>query len=252
VESLVTVPANIVRVGFRELQRNPETMMSRERYLAWEWDTHEGMQLRLAGEQPRSAYLSDREYRADWVAGQLALTAEHSVFEVGSGEGVMAAALAPRVREVCCADVSKSFLDHARVTCRDLSNVSYYLIDDDYLEKLPEDSFDAGYSLNVFIHLDAYEIFLYLRQIARLLRPGGQFVFNFLELGEVTWPFFRGDLARYRQAQAAEAKGMLTWHHRETITALAAEAGLVPHREDLLYEDGVVYLTCHRPPAPGS
>ena len=225
--------------------------MSRERYRAWEWNTHEGMQLRLAGEQPRAVYLSDREYRANWVADQLALTAEDSVFEIGSGEGVMAAALAPRVRELCCTDVSKSFLDHARETCRDLSNVSYHLIDDDYLEKLPDSSFDAGYSLNVFIHLDTYELFIYLRQITRVLRPGGQFVFNFLELGDVTRPFFQADLARYRQAEAAEIKGMLTWHDRGTVTALVAEAGLVPH-DDLLDEGGVVYLACHRPPTPES
>ncbi|MFG3051477.1 class I SAM-dependent methyltransferase [Kitasatospora sp. NPDC048239] len=223
--------------------------MSRERYLAWEWETPEEMQLRLAGEQARADYLSDRAYRSDWVAGQLGLTAESSVFEIGSGEGVMAAALAPRVGRLCCADVSKSFLDIARETCRELPNVDYHLIEDDYLETLPSDSFDAGYSLNVLIHLDAYEILLYLRQVARLLVPGGQFVFNFLELGEVTWQFFRGDLARYRHAQPVETKGMLTWHHRETVAALAVEAGLVPDLDGLLDEDGVVYLVLRRPEA---
>jgi ubiquinone/menaquinone biosynthesis C-methylase UbiE len=221
--------------------------MSRERYRAWEWDTSEGMQLRLAGEQPREEYLSDREYRANWVAEHLALTEDHAVFEVGSGEGVMASALAPRVRALCCTDVSKSFLDHARETCAALPNVSYHLIDDDYLEGLADGSFDAGYSLNVFIHLDAYEIFLYLRRIAAVLRPGGRFTFNFLELGEVTRPYFQGDLARYRQARASEVKGMLSWHHRATITALVRDAGLVPHEDELLDEGGVVYLTCHRP-----
>lgn len=222
--------------------------MSRDRYLAWEWATSEEMQLRLAGTQPRADYLSDRALRADWTADRLALTPASSVFEIGSGEGVMAAALAPRVRALCCTDVSKSFLDHARETCRGHENIAYHLIDDDYLETLPPDSFDAGYSLNVFIHLDVYEIFLYLGQIARLLRPGGRFVFNFLEPGgRVTQPYFRADLARYRQASPAEMKGMLSWHHRQTLATLAVEAGLTPALDELLDEDGVVYLTVQRP-----
>ncbi|GAA0731055.1 class I SAM-dependent methyltransferase [Dactylosporangium roseum] len=222
--------------------------MTRERYQAWEWDTAEGMQLRLAGFLPRPVYLSDRQRRVDWVADRLALNADSEVLEVGSGEGVMAAALASRIRMICCADVSKSFLDKARETCSDHANVTYHLIDDDYLETLPSASFDAGYSLNVFIHLDAYEIFQYFRELSRVLRPGGRFVMNFLELGEVTWPFFRGDLARYRQAQAVEAKGMVSWHHRVTVAALAREAGLEPLPESLEDEGGVVYLTLRRTP----
>jgi ubiquinone/menaquinone biosynthesis C-methylase UbiE len=223
-----------------------EYTMSRDRYLAWEWDTAEGMQIRVAGNQPRNDYLADRTYRSQWIAEALALGPESSILEIGSGEGVMASLLASRVRDLCCADVSKSFLDCARETCRQLPNVTFHLIDDDYLESLPTGSFDAGYSLNVFIHLDAYEIFLYLRGIARLLRPGGRFAFNFLELGDVTWPYFRGDLQRYRAAQAVEAKGMLSWHRRETIAALATEAGLVPDLGQLLCEGGVVYLTIRR------
>ncbi len=221
--------------------------MSRDRYRAWEWETRSGMQLRLAGDQPREEYLADRRHRGAWIVDQLGLTQRSSVLEIGSGEGVMAAALASKVRQMCCADVSTSFLDKARETCWGLNNVTFRLIEDDYLETLQENSFDAGYSLNVFIHLDAYEIFLYLRQIARLLRPGGRFTFNVLEPGEVTWPYFHGDLARYRRAELSEAKGMLTWHDRRSILGLASEAGLCAGPDDILDEGGVVYLTVQRP-----
>ncbi|EEP73309.1 methyltransferase [Micromonospora sp. ATCC 39149] len=209
----------------------------------WEWNTPEEMQMQLAGYQPREEYLQDRVDKVALVVEQLGLGPESEIFEIGSGEGIMAAGLADRVRAVLCADVSRSFLDKARATCEGRENVSYHHIENDFLEKLPTAAFDAGFSLNVFIHLNVFEVFLYFRQIRRILRPGGLFCFNFLDLGDNTRGFFHTYAERYRDANPVEFKGFLNWHGVELMTGIAAEAGLTPVTDKMINHDGVVFLT---------
>ncbi|MGV9772514.1 class I SAM-dependent methyltransferase [Streptosporangium sp. NPDC003464] len=218
----------------------------------WEWSSPEEMQIQLAGTQPRDEYLRDRVDRADWVAERLGLTPEEEIFEIGSGEGIMAKVLAPRVRSVLCTDVSQSFLGKARVTCRDHANVSYHHIENDFLEKLPTAGFDAGFSLNVFIHFNVFEIYLYLREIRRILRPGGRFGFNFVDLGEVTRDFFHHYAERYREANPVEFKGFLTWHGADLIVKIAKEAGLTPLLDEFVDEQGVGFLILRRDEEPAA
>lgn len=210
---------------------------------AWEWETAEDMQLQLAGHWSREEYLRDRRVRADWVADRLALTEKSAVFEIGSGEGVMAAELAPRVGSFLCADVSRSFLDQARATCRPYDNVSFHHIVDDYLDPLPDTSFDAGFSFNVLIHLDLYAVYHYFLAVRRILRPGGLFVFNHLDLGERTRSFFLDNAAHYRGAHPVALEGFLTWYGRDLIAKAATEAGLVPLVDEYVDEGGVGFLT---------
>jgi hypothetical protein len=69
--------------------------------------------------------------------------------------------------------------------------VLYSVIGDDFLDSLPSDAFDFGYAANVFVRLDAYGIFHYLRGDARVLRPGGRFWFNACTVGVNTIDLFR-------------------------------------------------------------
>lgn len=212
----------------------------------WEWNTPDEMQMQLAGFQPREEYLRERLEKVALVSRQLKLTTDAELFEVGSGEGVMAAALAPQVRSILCTDVSRSFLDKARSTCQERDNVSFHHIRNDFLADLPTASFDGGFSFQVFIHLNVFEIYLYLCEIQRILRPGGRFCFNFLDFGEATRNFFHYYASRYREANPFEFKGFLSWHGAELVTRIATEAGLTPLRDEVIDEGGVVYLTVLR------
>ncbi|MDG4817102.1 class I SAM-dependent methyltransferase [Micromonospora sp. WMMD956] len=214
--------------------------------MVWEWQTPDEMQIQLAGTQPRDEYLQDRVDRAKWIAERLGITPESSIFEIGSGEGIMANVLAPSVRRMLCTDVSRSFLDKARVTCQDHANVDYHHIDNDYLAALPSAEFDAGFSLNVFIHLNVFEFFHYFRQIARILRPGGRFGVNFLDIGASTRSFFHFYAERYLTANPVEFKGFLSFHGVDVISSLAVEAGLTPLLDEFVNEDGVCYLILRR------
>lgn len=212
----------------------------------WEWNSPDEMQVQLAGTQPRDEYLRDRVDRADWMARRLRLTQDSEIFEIGSGEGIMADVIAPRVRRLLCTDVSQSFLAKARVTCREHTNVDYHHIENDFLAALPSESFHAGFSLNVFIHLNVFEFYLYFRQVARILRPGGHFGVNFLDLGPSTRDFFHFYAGRYEQANPFEFKGFLAWHGVDVIAKIAVEAGLTPLLDEFVDEDGVCFLILRR------
>ncbi|MGB3443775.1 MAG: class I SAM-dependent methyltransferase [Actinophytocola sp.] len=218
----------------------------------WEWNSAAEMQMALAGVQPRDEYLRDRVDRADWIAGRLRLNPDSEVFEIGSGEGIMADVIAPRVRRLLCTDVSQSFLSKAEHTCRAHDNVDYHHIENDFLAALPSASFDAGYSLNVFIHLNVFEFYLYFRQIARILRAGGHFAVNFLDLGASTRGFFHFYASRYKDANPFEFKGFLAWHGVDVIAKIAVEAGLTPLLDEFVDEDGVCFLILRRDEDPSA
>jgi cyclopropane fatty-acyl-phospholipid synthase-like methyltransferase len=183
------------------------------------------MQSYLAGDLPRDEYLPDRRRKAQLVRQLLSLASDHSIFEIGSGEGLVAAALAPHVKRLVCVDVSASFLAKAHTTCQGLGNVEFCL-SGGYLDDLPSASYDRGYSWNVFVHLDAYQVFHYLRAVARVLLPGALFAFNFVSVGDQTIRHFRVFADAYPSASPQQLPGFLRWYEPELMTAIASEAGL--------------------------
>src|SRR5262245_3369410 len=132
------------------------------------------MQIALAGDWPRDEYLRHREEMAADLAQLFGLDGTQRGFEIGSGEGIVARVLARRCRSLECTDISRSFLAVAQETCREHKNVYFHLIEADFLDFLPARAFDFGYSFNVFVHLNAYDIFFYLRSVERLLKSGGE------------------------------------------------------------------------------
>ena len=122
--------------------------------------------------------IEDKEKYGYKLADALSLKETDDVLDLGSGPGYIARALAHKVRTLRCVDVSKSFLDLAKETCKDLDNVSYTLCDGLSLEGVENNSIDMVCSTFVFIHLGHFETYAYLKEIHRVLRKGGRFYFN--------------------------------------------------------------------------
>jgi len=118
-----------------------------------------------------------------------------TIVEIGPGGGRWTAILLPKCRRLIAADTSASmlamlrrrFAGDARLVCVELDGLG--------LAPIADASADAVFSFDVFVHLPQWDVFNYLREIRRVLRPGGKAVVHhgnvFSELG---WANFVGEI----------------------------------------------------------
>lgn len=90
-------------------------------------------------------------------------------FDAGCGSGRWAKLFAPRVGRLMCIDASSQALDVARRQLASLDNVEF-LCSDLNSVRLPEESFDFGYSLGVLHHIPDTKAAM--QACVRLLKPG--------------------------------------------------------------------------------
>src|SRR3546814_13977144 len=82
-------------------------------------------------------------------------------------------------------------LTAARERLRDHANTALDALTRSRLDPLADASMDKGYCIAVFIHMDKEDMVLYLRDVARVLCPGGLFYFDTWNLAhQVGWRRF--------------------------------------------------------------
>lgn len=204
---------------------------------AWECATEEQTLLALAGDSSLEEYLQDRQQRAEDLIATCHIKSNQRAFEIGSGDGIVAKFLSEQCTFIDCNDVSESFIARAKTTCSNISNVAFHKIRDGYLEHLPADTYDFGYSLNVFIHLNPYDIFNYLRDVQRILKVGGVFYFDACTIGRQTMELFKTH-AQYYKEDPTNIRGLLNFNHPELIKSIIDEAGLRISAESYMATDG--------------
>lgn len=200
-------------------------------------------------DQPdRGAFWSRGEGVLDQMLDTVGLTIASSaeVLDIGCGVGRLTAALARRSRLVYGLDVSSEMLALARSYNAELPNVEWLQGDGHGLDNLADGSVDGCFSHVVFQHVPEPEITLgYVREIGRVLRPGGWALFQVSTDPRVHRPqqerrtrlrgLLRAD-RRYRQERA-------WWGSAVEVPALraaATEGGLVIER---LVGEGSQYTT---------
>jgi SAM-dependent methyltransferase len=101
------------------------------------------------------------------------------VLEIGCGVGRLTRVLAARAADVKALDVSARMLELARQHNPGLENVEWILGDGSTLSEIESESVDACVSHVVFQHIPDPAITLgYVREIGRVLRPGGWAAFQ--------------------------------------------------------------------------
>jgi ubiquinone/menaquinone biosynthesis C-methylase UbiE len=109
-----------------------------------------------------------------------------TVLEIGCGIGRLLRPLAARFRRVIGFDVSPRMIEHSREYLLGLGNVETYANDGSTLPGIQDDSVDYCFSFICFQHIPRKELICsYLREVLRVLRPGG--IFKFQVDGQ-TWP----------------------------------------------------------------
>ncbi len=109
------------------------------------------------------------------------LHASAVVLDIGCGIGRMDRHVAPRVKRLAGIDVSGEMVARARERLADLPNVEYHEGDGWSLAPLRSGSFDLVFSHIVFQHLPRDVTRSYFREVHRVLKPGGSFVFQLPE-----------------------------------------------------------------------
>jgi ubiquinone/menaquinone biosynthesis C-methylase UbiE len=134
----------------------------------------------------------------DRIVDAVGLHRHDDVLEIGAGVGRVGALMAPRCRTWTGADVSSNMLSHLRRRLAGLSNVQTVQLDGYGLAAIPSESLDLVYSTVVFMHLEEWDRYEYVREGLRVLRPGGRMlVDNFNLLSDAGWEFFLQNKNQY-------------------------------------------------------
>src|SRR6266571_2356757 len=122
----------------------------------------------------------------------VAFSGTEDVLEVGCGIGRITRALGRRAASVTGVDVSAEMVEQGRAALADTANIDLIVGNGVDLTQFGPESFDAVYSFIVFQHIpDPRVTCHYVREIGRVLRPGGWTVFQVSEKPEIhrseTW-----------------------------------------------------------------
>jgi ubiquinone/menaquinone biosynthesis C-methylase UbiE len=112
------------------------------------------------------------------------LRPEMAVADVGAGTGFVAAALAPLVKRVYVVDGSAAMLEVAKKNLGKFDNIEYHEADGSSLP-FPDDSLDAVFA-NMYLH-HTTEPGSAIREMVRVLRPGGRLVITDMDQHGYTW-----------------------------------------------------------------
>lgn len=146
-------------------------------------------------------------YSARQVATALALEPGDRVLELGCGVGRIGRDLAPQVAHWEGADISANMLGVARERLADCANVGLTELTRTSLAPLADASFDKAYCVAVFIHMDKEDFYIYLEELARVLKPGGLLYFDTWNLASpVGWRRYALEVDQHRGADPAVRK----------------------------------------------
>ncbi len=147
------------------------------------------------------------------------------MLEIGPGGGRFTEILLPKCRRLIAAETSPTMLKLLRERFGDDAGIEYHLTDGRGLGKVSDDSVDAAFSYGVFVHLQHWDIYNYLAELQRVLKPGGKAIIQhsntFSELG---WKRFRNTVSK--QVNRHKIPGTFTVNTPELMREFITRAGL--------------------------
>ena len=145
-----------------------------------------------------------------------------TMLELGCGAGRMTRSFAQRFSHVYAFDISAEMLGHARTLFPEAANVEWILGNGVDLSGLGNETVDFAFSYIVLQHMPETVFALrYIREMLRVLKPGGMYLFQFNSVPQVTMNW-KGRLA-WKIVDFPWALGF-----RQTSRGVATLLGLSP------------------------
>lgn len=141
------------------------------------------------------------QYMARKISNALLLNREDVVLELGCGIGRIGREIAPSCKKWHGADISETLIRIAGKRMEHLKHPEFTALNRTSLQGFPDHFFDKAYSHAVFIHMDKEDLFLYLKELARVLKPGGLLYFDTWNLkNEVGWERWMMEVENWSQS----------------------------------------------------
>jgi len=142
--------------------------------------------------------------------------------ELGCGAGRMTRAFANQFRSVTAIDISDEMQQRARKYLSGFSNIRWVLVDGVALSAVDSSSLDFVFSYMVLQHYPSADLIsCSIREMLRILRPGGSFLFQFNGSHRPT-------MNRKGRATSAILDGLCTIGFKRLARSLARIAGVDP------------------------
>ena len=117
------------------------------------------------------------------------------LLEIGAGGGRFTEVLLPRCKKLIAVDTSPTMLDLLRERFAGDSRFECRLVDGRGLGRIADDSVDAAFSYGVFVHLQHWDIYHYLAELGRVLKPGGKALIQHSNLlSDLGWAKFEREV----------------------------------------------------------
>lgn len=130
-------------------------------------------------------------HTATFLKSVLQIQPDHKVLEIGCGVARVGRELAAHCGQWHGSDIAGNMIAHARQRTADLPNVFLHELPTNDLQIFDDNSFDAVYSTIVFMHIDKYDMFKYMREANRVVKPGGRVYFDTYNLlAPEAWDIF--------------------------------------------------------------
>ena len=157
----------------------------------------------VSGQVDEEVYKSTGESTRGMLQTFVGIRPDDVVLEIGAGVGRVGAVLAPICKEWIGVDVSENMLAHARRRLSHCNNIRTVANSGYDLAPIASASVDVVYCTVVFMHLEEWERFAYIREGFRVLKPRGRMLVDNIDLtSDEGWEFFL-DHAKIPPAQRA-------------------------------------------------
>jgi ubiquinone/menaquinone biosynthesis C-methylase UbiE len=137
--------------------------------------SREDAHLYVSGHDDEETFHSAAEDTLSILMETVGVRETDTFLEIGCGVGRVGTVLSPFVKEWIGCDVSPNMLRHARRRLIGLENIRLQEVSGYDLRPIADASIDVVYTTVVFMHLEEWDRYSYVREAMRVLKPGGRF-----------------------------------------------------------------------------